>query len=385
MDSRPRAIPVLDLGPELDSLASQLREAFERVLASRQFILGPEVESFESEVAKYLGAEYAIGVNSGTDALVIALRAAGVGPGDEVITVPFTFFATAEAISAVGATPVFVDVEPDGLTLNPDKLGPAVSDRTKAIIPVHLYGLAADLDRIMTFAQARGLAVVEDTAQALGGIYRGRRLGTLGLAGAYSFFPSKNLGGLGDGGLIATNDARVAREARMLRVHGAQRKYQNEAVGYNSRLDALQAAFLRVKLSHVDSWNSQRREAAARYRALLGQLEGVRMLKERPEAEHVYHQFTIRVEGGRRDHLAEWLTTHNIGSMVYYPNPVHLLPVYAGAHAHCPESEKAAKEVLSLPLWPTIAPSTQEEVAERIRQFLTLPGREVPAAGARFG
>lgn len=256
-------IPVHDLAPEIAEVRPALDAAWARVLASTQFILGPEVDAFEEEMAAYLGVKHAVGVASGTDAIVLALRGLGVGPGDEVVTTPFTFFATAEAISAVGARPVFADIDPDTFNLSADLAARAVGPRTKAIVPVHLFGHAADMDSILALGQERGITILEDAAQALGGQWRGRKLGTLGNAGAYSFFPSKNLGGFGDGGLVSTDDDEVAKKVRMLRAHGARRKYYNEVIGYNSRLDSLHAALLRVKLPHLDAWNEGRRNAAA--------------------------------------------------------------------------------------------------------------------------
>lgn len=363
-------IPVLDLGPELEELRPALDAAWARVLESRQFIGGPEVEAFEAEAASYLGLRYAVGVNSGTDALVISLRALGVGPGDEVVTVPFSFFATVEAVCAVGATPVFVDVDSQYLTLDAAQLEQALSPRTRAVIPVHLYGQAAHLEPIVQFCQRHGLALVEDVAQALGGSYAGKKVGTFGRAGAFSFFPSKNLGALGDGGLIGTNDQSLADEARSLRAHGARKKYFNEKVGYNSRLDALQAAILRVKLPRLDGWNAARQKAAARYREALAGIDGIQLLSERPGAEHVYHQFTIRVEGGRRDALRAQLATAGIDTMVYYPRAIHELPMFGVLPERFPVSATAAREVLSLPLWPSISESTIQRVANEIRWLL---------------
>jgi dTDP-4-amino-4,6-dideoxygalactose transaminase len=362
-------IPVLDLAPELDEVAVDLDAAWRRVVASGHFILGPEVEALEREMAAYLGVKHAVGVNSGTDALVIALRALGVGPGDEVVTSPFTVFATSESIDAVGATPVFVDIDPETFALRPELVERAVGSRTKAILPVHLFGHAADMELILAVARQAGLHVLEDVAQALGGTTGGRKLGTLGAAGAFSFFPSKNLGGLGDGGLVATDDSAVADTARMLRGHGSRRKYFNEVTGYNSRLDALQAACLRAKLPHLDAWNDLRRAAAARYRELLSGIPGIALPVERPGVRHVYHQFTIRVRDGRRDGLQEALTAAGIGTMVYYPRALHELPVYAGRFGRFPEAEAATREVLSLPFWPRIPVADQERVAAEIRRF----------------
>ncbi len=359
-------IPIYDPRPEIEHLWEEIHEALDRVLRSGRFILGPEVEAFEQEVAAYLGVKFAIGVNSGTDALVIALRALGVGPGDEVITTPFTFFATAEAISLVGATPVFVDIDPLTFNIDPHQIPAAITPRTKAILPVHLYGHAADMDPILEIAQAHGLKVLEDVAQAFGGRYKGRKLGTLGDAAAFSFFPTKNLGGLGDGGLIATNDPQVAEQARMLRAHGSRKKYYNETLGYNSRLDALQAAVLRVKLQVVEEWNARRREVAARYHEALAGVKGLILPSEQPYAYHVYHQYTVRVLGGRRDEVRQRLADAGIGTMVYYPVPVHRLPVYAWPEGTLPQAEQAAREALSLPMGAVFSPTFfVEQVIER--------------------
>lgn len=363
-------IPVLDLAPEIEEVRPALDAAWARVLASGHFILGPEVEGFEREIAAYLGVKHAVGVASGTDALVLALRGLGVGPGDEVITTPFTFFATAESISAVGATPVFADVEPDTFNLDPKQVARALTPRTKAILPVHLFGHAADLDPLLALAREQGIPVVEDVAQSLGGEWRGRKLGTIGKVGAYSFFPSKNLGGFGDGGLVSTDDDEVAGSIRMLRAHGSRRKYFNEAIGYNSRLDALHAALLRAKLPHLAAWNEGRRQAAARYRMLLAGIPGLVLPVERPGAAHVYHQFTVRVTGGRRDALKDSLGAKGIETMVYYPKCMHELPVYARPGLAFPVSEGASREVLSLPMWPRITRDVQERVASTIRSSI---------------
>ncbi len=367
-----KRIPMLDLSQEIDALWQDLNEAIQRVLRSGQFILGPEVEAFEREVAAYLGVKHAIGVNSGTDALMIGLRALGVGPGDEVITTPFTFFATAEAISNVGATPVFVDIDPKTFNIDPARIEERITPRTKAILPVHLYGQAADMDPILDLARRHGLKVLEDVAQAFGGSYKGKKLGTLGDAGAFSFFPSKNLGAYGDGGLIATDDGAVAEMARMLRVHGSRRKYYNEMVGYNSRLDSLQAAILRVKLPRLDRLNEARRQVARRYTEALAGLPGVEVPVEAPYAQHVYHQYTLRIIDGRRDQVQKRLAEAGIATMIYYPVPLHRLPVYAGVDCACPEAERAASEVLSLPIWPKISPAMQEFVVTALTEVRQL-------------
>jgi dTDP-4-amino-4,6-dideoxygalactose transaminase len=351
-------IPILDLTPEIDELWDELNAALQRVMRSGQFILGPEVEAFEHEVADYLGAKHAIGVNSGTDALVIGLRALGIGPGDEVITTPFSFFATAESIGTVGAVPVFVDIDAQTFNLDPDLIEAAITPRTAAIMPVHLYGRPCEMDEILAIAERHRLKVVEDCAQSFGARRDGQQTGTIGDVGAFSFFPTKNLGGFGDGGLLVTDDDRVADVARMLRAHGSRRKYDNEMLGYNSRLDALQAALLRVKLPHVERWNAQRRVAAMRYGALLASVAGITA----PEIVdgHVFHQYTVRIAGGRRDHAAASLRRAGIGTMVYYPLPQDLLPVFAGHTAPAPISEAASAQVLSLPMG-----SSLEEAAQR--------------------
>lgn len=347
--------PILDLQPQIEAHWDEFNAAFQRVLRSGHFILGPEEQAFEAEAAAYLGTKHAIGLNSGTDALFIALRALGLGPGDEVITTPFTFFATAEAISHVGATPVFVDIEKDSFNLDLDLVERAITPRTKAIIPVHLFGRPCDMDRMMALAEAHGIQVVEDCAQSFGATWKNRKVGTFGAFGCYSFFPTKNLSCFGDGGMMTTDDDALAAEARMLRAHGSRKKYYNEAVGYNSRLDELHAAMLRVKLPHIDRWNSQRREVAAKYRETLGK-HPLFVLPEIVDG-HVFHQFTIRVKEGRRDQVQAALAEAGIQTMIYYPVPVHQLKLYQESHARisCPIAEQAAKEVLSLPIWPELA------------------------------
>lgn len=364
----PAHVPVLDLQPEIAPLMPQLTAAWSRVVESTHFIMGPDVAAFEEEVARYLGVKHAIGVNSGTDALVIALRALGVGPGHEVITTPFSFFATAESISSVGATPVFADVEADSFNIDPELIAAKIGPRTKAIIPVHLYGQPCRMSDIMSLAEANDLFILEDCAQSFGSVDGTRMTGSIGHAGAFSFFPSKNLGAFGDAGLITTDADDVADLARMLRAHGAKRKYENELIGYNSRMDSLQAAILRVKLPHVDDWNRKRRRVAARYNELLADVPGVATPAVAPG--HVFHQYTIRLPGADRDRVREALKRKGIDTMVYYPIPQDRLTVYAGSHPANPRSDKLAEEVLSLPMWPSLGAATQEYVVDALRGAL---------------
>ena len=365
---------MLDLAPQLDELWDEFNAAVQRVLRSTQFVLGEEVAAFEQEVATYLGVKHAVGLNSGTDALVIGLRALGVGPGDEVITTAFSFFATAEAVSSVGATPVFVDVDEATFNIDPDKLEAAVTKRTKAILPVHLYGRPAAMTQILKVAQTHGLKVLEDCAQSFGARYYGegdttpelfgRHTGTLGDVGAFSFYPTKNLGAFGDAGLLVTDDDETAKLARMLRNHGSKERYVNEMLGYNSRLDSLQAALLRVKLPHVDKWNEARFQAAARYNALLRDVCGI-STPSLPKG-HVFHQYTVRLPHDRNRVQAE-LAEQGISTTVYYPLPQDELPVFKGKFPTKPVSRRLGNEVLSLPLWPEIAPEIQARVAQALR------------------
>jgi dTDP-4-amino-4,6-dideoxygalactose transaminase len=363
-------IPVLDLSLEINMLWDELNTAIQAVLRSGHFIMGEQVAIFEKQIAQYLGVKHAIGMNSGTDALVIGLRALGVEAGDEVITTPFSFFATAEAVSLLGATPVFVDIDPDTFNLNVSQVEAAITPRTKVILPVHLFGQAADLDPLLSLATAHGLKVLEDVAQAFSGEYKGRKLGTLGDAAAYSFFPSKNLGAYGDAGMMTTNDDDVAQMAKKLRVHGSLKKYHNEIVGYNSRMDTIQAAILSVKLPHVDEFSTGRRAAAQVYNNLLQDVPGIIPPCEVPYAKHVYHQYTLRIRDGKRDAVQQHLNNTGIATMVYYPIPIHKLPIYTALNYTLPESEQAAGEVLSLPIWPQITPDIQEQVVSALREAL---------------
>lgn len=363
-------IPALDLTPEIDLLWNDIQSAIADVMRSGQFILGPQVRSFEDEMARMLAVKHAVACNSGTDALVIGLRALGIGHGDEVITTPFTFFATAEAISLVGAEPVFVDIDPRTLNLDARLIPEVLTPRTKAILPVHLFGHPADMDPILEIARQHDLVVLEDVAQAFGGRFLGRPLGTLGNAGAFSFYPTKNLGAFGDAGLLTTNDDAVAHEARKLRTHGAEGRNLNDMVGYNSRLDEIQAAVLRVKLPYVEMWNRERRRAAATYRRLLADVPGVVAPIVEEYALHSFNQYTIRVTGCDRDALQRSMAEAGVGTMVYYSVPVHRLPVYADHHADLPVAEKAALEVLSLPMGPMLSNHAIGRVVDVLRQCL---------------
>ncbi|NCO32865.1 MAG: hypothetical protein AUJ92_17075 [Armatimonadetes bacterium CG2_30_59_28] len=359
-------IPLLDLKRQYQSIKPEMDAAALSLLEGCSFILGPAVEAFETSVARLLGAEHAVGVASGTDALTLALRAAGVGPGNEVVTTPFTFIATSECITAVGARPVFADVDAASFNISSSGIEEAITPRTKAIIPVHLYGLPAAMDAILAIADAHGLKVVEDTAQAFGASYKGKRAGTLGDAGCISFFPSKNLGGCGDGGMVVTNDDGIAKQVRILRQHGSRVKYHHETHGYNSRLDALQAALLQVKLGYIDEWNEGRRRKARRYNELFSDSPVVTP-QESEDCVHVYHQYTIRV--AQRERVIEKLRNEGIGHAIYYPIPLHLQHAYAElgySEGDFPVSEAACREVLSLPIFPELTDEEQVTVATTI-------------------
>ncbi len=363
-------IPILDLKPQVEALWPELTAALEKVLKSTAFILGPEEQQLEKDLAAKLGVKHAIGCNSGTDALYIALRALGIGPGDEVITSSFTFFATAESISHVGATPVFVDIEAASMNLDLAKIEAAITPRTKAIIPVHLFGRPVDLDGLMAIAKQHGLKVVEDCAQSFGATWKGTPTGITGEIGCFSFFPTKNLGAYGDAGLMTTNDDTLADSMRMLRVHGSRKRYYNECVGYNSRLDEMQAAILRVKLPHIDTWNNARREVARRYNELF---KGhARIVTPEVVDGHVFHQYTLRVLDTDRDALQAKLQAQGIGAMIYYPVPCHKLKLYEESHKDVvlPVTDQLAKEVISLPIWPEITPEQQARVAKALIEAL---------------
>jgi len=359
-------IPILDLIAQYRALKDQIDAAIRGVLESGVFINGPNVEAFEQEIASYLGVNYAVALNSGTDALHLGLRALDIGPGDEVITSPFTFVATTEAIGIVGATPVFVDIDPATFNIDAALIEAAITPRTKAIMPIHLYGRPVDLPVVQAIAKRHGLAVVEDCAQAIGAEIDGRKVGSTSEVGCFSFFPSKNLGAYGDGGLITTNDRQLKDRLRALRAHGGRRKYYHEELGVNSRLDEIQAAILRVKLPHLDSWIGARRMVAEHYTTALRDNPVVRTPIERASYLHVYHQYTIRVTN--RDSIRKQLADLGIQTMVYYPVPLHLQDVHKDlSHRNQLEmSEIAAQEVMSLPMFPELAVAAQNSVIEAI-------------------
>jgi len=367
-----KKIQMLDLSPEIESIWDKINIATQEVIRSGQFIMGPNVKAFEQEAAGYLGVKHTVGVNSGTDALVISLRAAGIGPGDEVITTPFTFFATAESISRVGAVPVFIDIDPITFNMDPELIQSAITPRTGAILPVHFYGHAADMKPILALAEKYRLKIIEDVAQAFGAEFEGRKLGAIGDAGCFSFFPSKNLGAFGDGGLIATNDDHIAETARLLRAHGSKEKYCHEMIGYNSRLDEIQAAVLRIKLADIDWLNEKRRLVAGRYNNLFNGIPGIITPYELPYAKHVYHQYTVRILGGKRDKIHEYLAGQGIETRIYYPVPLHKLPVYEGSRLILDKAEQASTEVLSLPIWPDMEYNLQKYIVDSIKNAINL-------------
>jgi len=365
--------PLVDLKAQYRSIKAEVDAAIQRVMDSQQFILGPEVESFEREVAHYCGTRFAIACASGSDALLLALMALDMGPGDEVVTTPFTFIATAGSVARLGALPVFVDIDPGTYNIDPTKLPAAITPKTKAIIPVHLFGMSADIDPIMKIAGQSGVTVIEDAAQAIGATYSGKTVGSIGLCGCFSFFPSKNLGGAGDGGMLTTNDEAFADKLRVLHLHGGRTKYEHELMGMNSRLDALQAAILRAKLRHLDAWSQGRREKAARYRELFAKfgLDRIVRLPQTPaNYTHIYNQYVIRAP--RRDELRTFLRDCGVPSDIYYPLPLHLQKAFAylGYKAgDFPESERASKEVLALPIFPEMSNDQQDLVVDSIVAF----------------
>jgi dTDP-4-amino-4,6-dideoxygalactose transaminase len=372
-------IPFVDLKAQYASIKSEVAEAIQRVLDSAQFTLGPEVAALEEEFAAYCQARYGIGVNNGTSALHLALLAADIGPGDEVITVPFTFVATVSAIHYTGAKPVLVDIEPRTFTIDAAKIEAAITPRSRAIVPVHLYGQPADMDPIVEIARRHNLVVIEDAAQAHGAEYKGRRAGSLGHIGCFSFYPGKNLGAYGEGGMVVTDNPAYAHKIRMLRDWGAEKKYQHVLKGYNYRLEALQGAILRVKLRHLEAWTNARRGAAAHYGALLARA-GVALPVEMPYARHVYHVYAIRT--AERAAWQHALHARGIQTGIHYPIPVHMLPAFADlgyVAGDFPHSERAAAEVLSLPMFPELTAAQRQTVCTAIEE---LASRHVGAQDA---
>ncbi|MGI8837250.1 MAG: DegT/DnrJ/EryC1/StrS family aminotransferase [Pyrinomonadaceae bacterium] len=394
-------VPLLDLQAQYATIREEVRAALDRVLESQHFILGPEVEALEREIADYSQCEIGLGVSSGSDALLVALMAIDLKPGDEVITTPYTFFATAGAIARLGSKPVFVDIEPNSFNIDPDRIEAAITQRTRAIIPVHLYGQMADMNPIMDIAKSHNLIVIEDAAQAIGSEYQGRRAGSVGHMGCFSFFPSKNLGGFGDGGMVTTNDAALADRVKLLRNHGYRPKYYNKVVGGNFRLDAIQATVLRVKLKYLDDWTEARQRNAGHYRDLFAEAElsvrpesvatlqaagnakkhhgtsssladvaGVVLPTEALDRRHIYNQFVVR--SGRRDELMAYLKKRKIGVEIYYPVPMHLQECFADlgyGRGDFTNSERAAEETLALPIYPELTQELMFAVVSAIGDF----------------
>ena len=370
-NARSESIPQFDLSDQYAAVGAEIRTAIERVLSSQQFVLGREGAAFEEEIAVLCGVAHGVGVASGTDALILALRACGVQAGDEVLLPTYTFVATGSAVSALGAKPVFVDIRPETYNLDPSELERRITSRTRAIIAVHLYGLAADMDPILAFAKYRKLPLIEDCAQAIGALYKSRRAGSFGDAACFSFYPTKNLGAYGDAGMVVSNSAELAAHLGTLRNHGQTAKYRSSEPGWNSRLDEMQAAVLRVKLRHLAEWQGTRRSHAAEYTHLLQQVPGIMPPHEPEGLEHVYHQYTIRTE--QRDALQRHLAARRIGTTVYYPYPLHLQPLYAHVGHRAgdfPHAERAAQEVLSLPMYPELRKDQIAHVVEAIAEFM---------------
>jgi hypothetical protein len=363
-------IPIVDLYAQYLTIKKDIDKVITNVIKSSSYIGGPEVEKLEYAIAKYCGTKYAVALNSGTDGLYFALRVQGIGKGDEVITTPFSFFATAEVIVRVGAKPVFVDVDSKTYNINLDLIEEKITNKTKAIIPVHLFGLPTKMNEINKVAKKYKLIVIEDACQALGAKYQGRTVGSLSDIGCFSFFPSKNLGAWGDGGMVVTNNKTVIEQIRMLRNHGSKVKYFNELIGYNSRLDGIQAAILNVKLRHLNRWNKARAKVAGLYDSLLGQIDWIEIPKyDIASCRHVFHQYTIKIKNGKRDKVKAYLAKKGVASMVYYPIPLHLLSALkflknkAGSF---PEAEKTCSEVLSLPIYPELS----EKKVKLISKFI---------------
>lgn len=369
-------VPLIDLVAQYQTIRDEVQVAVNRVFENQSFVLGEEVETFEKDIAEYCDARHAIGCASGTDALVLSLMALGIGPGDEVITSPYSFFATASCIVRCGARPVFVDIDPVSYNMDPAAVEAAVTSKTRAIIPVHLYGQCSDMDPILRIAVKHQLAVIEDACQAIGSLYHGRKAGVLGTMGCFSFFPTKNLGGAGDGGLITTDDRDLASRLKRLRVHGDFGGYNHIEVGLNSRLDALQAAVLAVKLRHLDSWSVARRENAARYREMMddqGLCEQLELPSELEGHHHIYNQFVVRIRNGKRDEVMAGLKKQGIGCAIYYPKPLHLQECFSSLQyraGELPEAELAANQTIALPIFAELGADRQERVVMTLKKVM---------------
>jgi dTDP-4-amino-4,6-dideoxygalactose transaminase len=375
-------VPLVDLQAQYRPLRDEILSAVTRVCDSQRFIMGPEIDALEDELARMLGIDHAVAVSSGTDALLLALMTLGIGPGDEVITSAYSFFASAGAIVRVGASPIFVDIDPETFNIDAAGIAAAVTPRTRAILPVHLFGLSADLDPIVAAASQAGISVVEDAAQAIGATYRSRPVGGIGTIGCFSFYPSKNLGAFGDAGLLTTNDAGIAGRARLLRTHGMEPRYYHHVVGANFRMDALQAAVLRVKAPRLDGWTEARRSNAARYRRMFraaGCEGALRLPAEPPDRRHIFNQFVIRTPG--RDALKRHLDEAGIGNEIYYPLPLPLQPCFTGLGyrgGDFPHAERAANESLAIPIFPELTGAQQQAVVDAVAGFL----RQIPSPRA---
>lgn len=378
-------VPLLDLRGQYAKIQDEILPLVTEIMQQQAFILGPHVTQFEADLAQYCQAKHAIGVSSGTDALLLALMALDIGPGDEVITSSYTFFATGGSIARVGATPVFVDIDPVTYNIDPAAIEDALSPRTKAIIPVHLYGQCAEMEPILDIANERGIAVIEDACQAIGSEYRGQRAGTMGTIGCFSFFPSKNLGGFGDAGAVTTNDDKLAKRMKTLRTHGADADYQHQLVGANFRIDALQAAVLKVKLKYLDAWTTQRQKNAAYFEkafADVGLAGKFLSLPKKVQSRHIYNQYVVRTP--YRDAVMDYLNKNDVATRVYYPVPLHLQKCFESlgyAEGSLPQSEKAAKETMALPIYPELTEAQKETiVATMVDAFHSVTGVNSKAA-----
>ena len=362
-------VPFLNLAAQYASLKNELLPAVEKVLSGAHYILGPNVAAFEQEIAAFTGAKCGIGVNSGSDALTLALRALDIGPGDEVITTPFTYIAPAESIHQMGAKIVFADIDPRTFILDPREVARRITPRTKAIIPVHLFGQAAPMNELRALAEGQGIPLVEDCAQAIGATYHGKPVGGIGRIGCFSFYPTKNLGADGDGGMVVTNDEALAKKLRMLRVHGIERRYFHDLHGFNSRLDEIQAAILRVKLPHLNRWNARRAEIAARYSATFHGLP-VELPVTAPGNQHIFHVYALLAD--RRDELQQFLTEHGVPTLIYYPQPLHRQKVYADCgwrEGDFPVAEAVSRRILPLPMYPELTDEQVDYVGKTVRAF----------------